>query len=281
MHGQEQELLCAIQEARKLLKEGVEDDTQPYKRKYAAADLLLMAKKKAETLLSDATEVATQASLAVAECIACCSLERGLALIETDLAAEGQQELERALQYPWQETADAWAIQQQAHNALAALWCDRGDTTVSLQHLTSATELHAKIGRSQQDVSRVLDHDGRPASAGSVDSSWAAALNYAANAEAQYATTLYYLAQVHGHAGNKEHSAAYCAATLNKQLQQGVCRKSCFKLVLISCHLPNIWWGVLFGPQHHLWDDASMLAPVGPAHRPPAGRKVRLPACCH
>eukprot|EP00775_Hariotina_reticulata_P006308 gene6308-6543_t len=214
-----QELLCNILEARKLWKEGVVDDAEPYKTKYAAADLLLATKQQAGALLAGAANAAAEGSLAVAECIACCTLERGIVLLETDLTSEGQQEIEKALQYPWQDTADAWALQQQAHNALAALWCDRGDITVSLQHLDAATELHAKIATSLQQTTSDKDH-GPPAVADSGECCWAAVLKYAADAEAQYATTLYYLAQVHGHAGNKESSAAYCAATLNKQLQQ-------------------------------------------------------------
>ena len=39
--------------------------------------------------------------------------------------------------------------------------------------------------------------------------------------EMQYTTTLFYLAQVHGHARDREKSAEYCAATLGRQLQTG------------------------------------------------------------
>jgi hypothetical protein len=214
-------LLPAIYDGRKL--RGTEDDeSEPYKSKYACSDLLTSVEQQAAALAASQPD----ASTSLGQCIAYCQLERGLALLETDLVADGQRALEQALEFAWPPSLESYAAQQQAHNALGGLWCSREEFETSLKHLKTAAELYRKIKASLQDSSSssAEEQQGQQQqepTTGAMNNSWVAQLTDAAAAELHYTTTLYYLAQVHGHAGDKVLSASYCAATLNRQLKEG------------------------------------------------------------
>jgi hypothetical protein len=215
-------LLPAICDGRKL-RATEDDESEPYKSKYACSDLLVSVEQQAAALAA----IQPEASTTLGQCIAYCQLERGLALLETDLVADGQSALEQALEFAWPPSLESYTAQQQAHNALGGLWCSREEFETSLDHLKTATELYGEIKASLQDSSsssNTEEQQGQQqqeSATGSVHNSWVAQLTDAAAAEPHYTTTLYYLAQVHGHAGDKVLSASYCAATLNRQLKEG------------------------------------------------------------
>jgi hypothetical protein len=223
-----------------------DDDSEPYKSKYACSDLLASLEQQASALAA----ITPESSSILSHCIAYCRLERGLALLETDLIADGQHALEQALEFFWPPSLQSYAAQQQAHNALGGLWCSREEFDKSLQHLQTAAELYSKMkailqdstsagtakqqqqeqqepSSGQQEQSSGQQH-GQPAPRSGTDS-WVAKLTDVAAVEPHYTTTLYYLAQVHGHAGDKVLSASYCAATLNRQLKEGA------RGILTSC----------------------------------------------
>jgi hypothetical protein len=220
-------LLPAVPKGRKL-RATEDDESEPYKSKYACSDLLASVEEQAAALAA----IQPEASTTLGHCIAYCQLERGLSLLETDLVADGQRALEQALEFSWPPSLESYAAQQQAHNALGGLWCSREEFDTSLEHLKTAAELHSKIKASLQDSSSAIA-DQQPGqqqqqqqqelelATGSVTDSWAAQITDAAAVELHYTTTLYYLAQVHGHAGDKVLSASYCAATLNRQASEG------------------------------------------------------------
>lgn len=202
------------------------DEHEPYKHRYAAADLL---KELADQLLKQEQEQEQQQRQLF---VAWCKLERGLQLLETDLLAEGQKVLEEALAYAWPDTVAALAMQLQAHNALAALWCERSENETALSHLQSADTLYSRItqlqgssaaGSAQQPTTTqqqpAQDHDADAAPSSS--SSWQACLVGSDQVERDRTTTLFYKAQVYGLMGDRMQSASYCAATLNRQLKQG------------------------------------------------------------
>lgn len=226
------QLLPGIQEARRL-RAVEDDDKEPYKSKYLAGDLL-------SSLAEQAAAIYGKLSASDADCghiIAYCQLERGLVLLETDLTAEGQRALEQSLQYTWPTTLESYAAQQQACNALGGLWCSREEFDRSLHHLNMAAELYRTISTPQCSSSsssmtlpapaepprQAQDEQQEQPQLSSRGTSWVAILTDMSKVDTHYTATLYYMAQVYGHAGDKVQSASYCAATLNRQLKEGLC----------------------------------------------------------
>lgn len=208
------QVLAGIREARRL-RGVVDDKATPYASKYAAANAL--------GALTAAADAAAQH-----EAAAHCRLERGLVLLETDLTGQGQAELEGALAFAWPASVAGLAAQQQGHNALGALCCSREQLDASLEHLRTAVQLYQQLvplleQRAAADASQSSGSDGDGSGSGRRrrSASWADALVDASQVEAEHTSSLYYLAQVHGHAGDRAASASYCAATLNRQLKHG------------------------------------------------------------
>ncbi len=263
------------------LRAAEEDEAAPYASKYAAADLMLQLQHAAEAHVGS-----DQHGPEAAACLARLQLEHGLALAETDLLSEGEASLRRALEFEWPSTPGCLVLQQQALNALGALWSGRADFTRALEHLQQALALYEQgkqMNQQQQQQqqgqdafeqqSQVEQQAGGMADAARLpaDSNNGAALpccmsescnslpaatssntdctsvtaaeevagaaaaaaaagvaDPGGSAEQRYTTTLFYLAQVHGQAGDKDKSALFCAATLNRQLREGaMVRQSC------------------------------------------------------
>jgi hypothetical protein len=243
------------------------DESEPFKNRYAAADTFKELQQELQQLQKDCSDDDSNVATTASRLSAWCQLERGLQLLETDLLAEGQKALEEGLSYAWPATAGSLAIQQQAHNALASLWCDRSEHDTALSHLESAVQLHSRIvpllQRLQQQVQsaaasgmtisqqmqemhleqpqqpqqseqgRSLPAAMQPSSSepattaaelscSTSSSTWESVLVDADTVDRDHTTTLFYMAQVHGLKGNKLLSASYCAATLNRQLKQGM-----------------------------------------------------------
>jgi hypothetical protein len=236
------------------------DESEPYKFRYAAADALKELQEQVQHASAETPAGEGANEVQAAERVAWCKLERGLQLLETDLLSEGQKALEQGLEYAWPGTVECLAIQLQAHNALASLWCERSENGTALQHLRSADDLYSRISTLQQTAQpspaveqqqEAQQHvhaeqlqqpaeehavaavgppaaatdtaaaNGGAASPSASSSSRRSALIDADQVERDRTTTLFYLAQVYGLRGDKMQSASYCAATLNRQLKQG------------------------------------------------------------
>eukprot|EP00878_Enallax_costatus_P016466 GHUV01017272.1.p1 GENE.GHUV01017272.1~~GHUV01017272.1.p1 ORF type:complete len:553 (+),score=189.00 GHUV01017272.1:136-1794(+) len=219
-------LLKGIKEARRL-RAIIDEESEPYKSNYAAADMLQSLEEQTAAYL--AAEPGCDDP--IKQCIARCQLERGLVLLETDLTADGQKAVEQGLEHNWPATIPSYAILQQGSNALGGLWCGREEFDTSLRYLKAASDLYDKIkalssssGNTPADLSAVSANVAAetPELQNQLSRVWEEA--FAADAEQveqQYTTTLYYMAQVYGYAGDKLRSASYCAATLNRQLKEG------------------------------------------------------------
>jgi hypothetical protein len=236
------------------------DESEPYKFRYAAADALKELQEQVQHARAKTPADGGNDEVQAAERVAWCKLERGLQLLETDLLSEGQKVLEQGLDYAWPGTVECLAIQLQAHNALASLWCERSENDAALQHLRSADDLYSRISTLQQaaqpgpaveqqqaakqqlqsgQLQQPADEhaaaavgppaaatdtaaaEGDAASPSASSSSWQSALIDADQVERDRTTTMFYMAQVYGLRGDKMQSASYCAATLNRQLKQG------------------------------------------------------------
>ena len=178
------------------------DEDRPYDHLYKAAALC-------EEAIQD-----LRAGDMDAELLHVLLARRGLTLLETDLLADGQASLEEAL--PWLEAnltnsssgapecvAPAVDDRQgpslllECYNAFGALQSSRSEFDAALAWLEKAEALYKRIDKSSAPTSTL------------------------AGVETQHTRTLFYFAQVYAHAGCKERSAEYCAATLRRQLESG------------------------------------------------------------
>ncbi|GBF96710.1 hypothetical protein Rsub_09452 [Raphidocelis subcapitata] len=112
----------------------------PYAERYAAADALSALAATAASLAARAGPGSPDAEAAAA-CAERLRLERGLALLRTDLLGEGEPLVAAALARP----AARWPLHValRARNALGALWCDRDDAAAALRHLQAAEGAYA------------------------------------------------------------------------------------------------------------------------------------------
>lgn len=72
-----------------ILRSTQDDESQPYKSKYAASDLLKQLIEQANTLLPALSDTTGQPQAEA--CMARLQIENGLVLLETDLREEGEQ----------------------------------------------------------------------------------------------------------------------------------------------------------------------------------------------
>jgi len=207
----ETEQAAALNEVERL-KAVPDDESQPYKSLYAAADVLGNLQQQASALLASSAGH----ECAMARHVALLALRRGLVLLETDLTHEGEHQIEAGLSHAWAaDDLEGLVLRQAAANALGALYCERSAFERAQTHLQQAEELYAPI-RARSDSTGAAT---QASSTGGAEAGCSADL--LGRAEAQYTTTLFFRAQVHLHQGEGHASSLYCAATLNRQLQSG------------------------------------------------------------
>ena len=242
------ELPKALAEA-EMLKGAVEDEREPYKNKYAGADLLKKVIDELQVYIDTHPQAYDRQSVSTLRTKTVC--ERGLFLLETDLAEQGEPLVLESLEASWPTDIPSYLLKQRAYNALGALYCSRTQFEESQQQLEAAVAAFKavkQLERQQPQEQQQEEEEQQPSiasinqetghadiscspvaittssSSSYVVPSWpcGSCSDQAAAAEAHYTTSLYYLAQLHGLADNKDESAIYCAATLNRQIQSGV-----------------------------------------------------------
>lgn len=115
----------------------------------------------------------------------------------------------------------------EAYNALGALQCGRANFQAASEQLLAAQALYNRMRPSRSQLGPSLDSTALPAAADISQVASSASTSSSAGSpqpfqwdkvEALYTSTLFFLAQVHGHANEQAKSALYCAATLYRQL---------------------------------------------------------------
>ncbi|MEW5303813.1 MAG: hypothetical protein WDW36_006468 [Sanguina aurantia] len=210
-----------------------EEDT-PYKSKYAAIDILQELIDQGDVISGQDVSRSGTACTAAGSDLAASEgpqhppptrvrleaaklrARRGIIMMDTDLRGDGEQCLLQAL--PVLESAPTQITEvQECWNTLGALHSSRGSFDVAIVWLHKAEALYeAERTHGQQGQSSLAPTIG----AGSPPAPSAPQPDVI-KLEAQYTSTVFFLAQVHSHAGNKDSSALYCAKTLQRQLDSG------------------------------------------------------------
>lgn len=114
------------------------DPGEPYRTIYDACETLERVQQRASAITASSA-CGTAAHGAASLCVDRMRLERGLALLQTDMLCEGEPLVTQALQ-----RAGGWPLWEslRAHNALGALWCDRDNAQLALKHLQQADVLY-------------------------------------------------------------------------------------------------------------------------------------------
>jgi hypothetical protein len=121
--------------------QGAEDpEEQPYKRLYAAADLLEALLSELQAVQQQQQQEAGSAHLQplLAEASAWARCLRGIVLLQTDLLHDGEADLTAGLAHAWSDSCYSHALRSRALNTLGALCQERSKHTEAQQHLEAA-----------------------------------------------------------------------------------------------------------------------------------------------
>lgn len=197
---------------RRLLDEESKDDpeTEPYKSKYAAVEVL----KNMKNLLLNSVDNAKQQENEVTSMLAVVYLNQGIVAIETEELKPGQDYLMNCI-----DTLNKTAIRSEtilpmisALNQLGILWSKRDQAAKAKEYLEKAEKVYKDYKNSKDSAAPVsmstlfgLEDPAEPPPAEIF--------------EKLHTLTLYYLAQIYGSLDDFLKSAVYCHMTLKRQLE--------------------------------------------------------------
>ncbi|XP_070544947.1 KIF-binding protein-like [Ptychodera flava] len=210
--GDMSEIFTKYEKARKLSEEDSKADpeTEPYKSKYEAREILVELKTMIQALLNENEHNEdVQYQLNALECLLASNY------IETDETSSGEEHLNKCLSALQSEKLNqkCVSIVLSTLNQYGILWCARSDFDKALHYLQESESLYAQylheVGKAPYSIhelfrsedDRLSEHDRQ------------------AKFEQIHTLTLYFLAQVHGKLDHKDKSAMYCHTTLQRQLE--------------------------------------------------------------
>lgn len=135
-------------------------------------------------------------------------IQRGLALVTTDLLTEAETSLIDGLAFFSKVNKfPDMCLLLAAHNNLGMLYCNRADLDKAAGHLKSAEEAYFEWKASLAGSNSVQAKDAQGQNRDIID-----------ECEGAYTLTQFYLAQVYQKQGNEDQAAEYCAHTLKRQI---------------------------------------------------------------
>ncbi|XP_014208398.1 KIF1-binding protein homolog [Copidosoma floridanum] len=204
------ELKEMYMKVKKLLDEN-DPETEPYKSKYAAMEIL----KNMQNLLLNSVDNAKQEENEVISMLAIVYLNQGIVAIETEELKSGQDYLNKCFDLLSKNKlkGDIVLPMISALNQLGILWSKRDEATKAQEYLEQAETIYKNYKNSQDSNADIMsmsnffgiqDFDELPAPK---------------VIEKLHTLTLYYLAQIYGSLDNYLKSAVYCHMTLRRQLE--------------------------------------------------------------
>ncbi|XP_032456540.1 KIF-binding protein [Nasonia vitripennis] len=197
---------------RKLLDEESKNDpeTEPYKSKYAAMEIL----KNMKNLLLNSVDNAKQQENEVTSLLAVVYLNQGIVAIETEELKSGQDYLMNCIDTlnKTEIRSDTVLPMISALNQLGILWSKRDQAAKAKEYLEKAEKVYKDYKNSKDSSAPVsmsslfgLGDPSEPPPAEIL--------------EKLHTLTLYYLAQIYGSLDDLIKSAVYCHMTLKRQLE--------------------------------------------------------------
>ncbi|XP_022198202.2 KIF-binding protein isoform X2 [Nilaparvata lugens] len=198
-----------------LLKEANQDpQSEPFKSKYAALEILMELKSKLVNVLDDLRSSDSSYDELTAM-LGGVWVSLGTISVDTEEWSNGEEQLTNCLKLLEDNSMEPnkILIVLSAFNQLGILWSNRGDYEKSQNYLSSAEDLYRNYKNTCED---------RPKEVGDLFSTVnkpPPQTKYDAPLEKLHTLTLYYLAQIHATLGNVVKSAIYCHNTLRRQLE--------------------------------------------------------------
>lgn len=199
--------------ARKLLDEDSKNDpeTEPYKSKYAAMELL----KNMQNLLFDSVDNAKQQESEVTCMLAVIYLNEGIIAIDTEELKQGQDYLTNCIDVLSKTEINAKTIlpMLSSLNQLGILWSKQDDAPKAKEFLDQSEKQYKEYKELKikefppVNMSSLFDIDDADEPPGTEIM------------EKLYTLTLYYLAQIYGNLDDLIKSSVYCHMTLRRQLE--------------------------------------------------------------
>ncbi|KAM4608041.1 KIF-binding protein [Discoglossus pictus] len=212
-------LLCdTYQRALQLQESQSDPDTEPFRSKYQARELLRevragLGPREEEEAGHREQGQAEDVLLAVRRGVI--EYRLGLNHTETEEMSAGEEHLVRAGKEleRYRGTQEGVSVYVQAQNNLGILWADRGEILVAQVYLESAESLYFKY---MKEIGKPpIDPDEHFLS----EEKQLTEQERSKRFEKVYTHTLYYLAQVYKHLKQYEKAAQYCHTTLQRQLE--------------------------------------------------------------
>ncbi|RZF39552.1 hypothetical protein LSTR_LSTR001073 [Laodelphax striatellus] len=198
-----------------LLREANQDpQSEPYKSKYAALEILLEVKSKLVSVLDDLRSSDSSYDELTAM-LGAVWVSLGTISVDTEEWSTGEEQLTNCLKLLEDNAMqpNKILIVLGAFNQLGILWSNRGDYEKSHKYLSSAEELYRNYKNTCEEppieISDLFSAVNKPPPQ----------TKYDAPLEKLHTLTLYYLAQIHATLGNVVKSAIYCHNTLRRQLE--------------------------------------------------------------
>ncbi|KFM63712.1 KIF1-binding protein-like protein, partial [Stegodyphus mimosarum] len=189
-----------------LLKRSVNDpESEPYKSKYEAKDILLK-------LVSDIEKWKSRDNLLIIHCLFRYKL--GVISLETEELSAGCEYLTSS----WEDIQnfarkpECCVLALSILNQLGILWCERGENEKGCTYLEEAENIYYQYKETNETIPYSLD-DLFSIETGT-------ARNWS-TFEDIFTHTLYYLAQVYEHLKKNDKAAKYCHMTLKRQKESG------------------------------------------------------------
>ncbi|XP_038058276.1 KIF-binding protein-like [Patiria miniata] len=206
-----------FEEARRLSEEDSKNDpeTNPFKSKYAAREILQDLRAKLEKYYGIQTDQQAPQDTDLHVMLACLRYLLGLNFVDTEETSSGEDYLMacRKMLEPHCLDSRAVSLAVATLNQLGILWSGRRESEKALELLLEAESVYKKykhevgvapFGMNELFVAeenRLSDHQRQQ------------------KFEKAYTHTLYYLAQVYGNLGESKKSASHCHETLKRQLE--------------------------------------------------------------
>jgi tetratricopeptide (TPR) repeat protein len=202
----------------------IDDDAEPYKSGYAAAEeqsnLINAIKSLAEQhdhLCYDVDGTVLSYHTIMARLL----IRRGKALSQTDLTADAKTSLQDGLhELSLPPRCQDLCFKHMALNELGALLSNLGQDKEALKVLNEAKELHHAVASGKADLS---------GSRAMLELEQDTSTDAEAFIDELYTKTVFFLAQVHQGMGHVQEATEYCGATLQRQATNlgAPCRRSC------------------------------------------------------
>ncbi|XP_077997305.1 KIF-binding protein-like [Glandiceps talaboti] len=201
------------EKAMKLIEESKNDpETEPYKSKYAAREILEELKTKIQSYVNDNEQNEDSCTQFIVNAL---EYQLGVNYMETEETSSGEEHFSKVLSALENDKLNEMGVSivLSTYNQLGILWSARNDYQKALHYLQESERLYKQfmheVGKAPHTIHELFHQEENSLTEHERQTQF----------EEIHTLTLYYLAQIHGKLDHKDLSAIYCYTTLKRQLE--------------------------------------------------------------